>query len=87
MHAARLDLGEHERCSVEHDQVDLAMAGARVAREHRVAEPDQVGSRQLLAEASERAACVGRAAPGRWAGEALWRLRGVHDEDTLGRCL
>ena len=31
--AARLDLGEHERASVERDQVDLAVARADVARD------------------------------------------------------
>ena len=43
---------------VEGDQVDLAVAGARVALDDRETEPFEVGGGQLLAETSERAAGV-----------------------------
>ena len=56
--AARLDLAEHERVVVGGDEVELAEAGAVVAREHRVAEALEVLRGEALAEAAERVAGV-----------------------------
>jgi hydroxymethylpyrimidine/phosphomethylpyrimidine kinase len=56
--AARLDLDEDECLAVAGDQVDLAVAGADVAREDREAEPLQMGRRQALAVTAECATRV-----------------------------
>jgi hypothetical protein len=58
-HAARLHLGEHERGSIEGDQVDLASARANVACEHREAQAFEVPGGKLLAKAAERAPAIG----------------------------
>jgi hypothetical protein len=64
-YAARLDLNESEHAVIAGDQVDLAVAGAYVARDHAQAEPLQVLSGELLAgdpkrPAVVRATCVAR---------------------------
>ncbi len=59
--AASLDLDEHERLAIEHDQVDLAVAGARVARQRREAKAREVGRRKVLSEAPREAPRIGAA--------------------------
>ena len=59
VHAAGLDLGEHERAPVEGDQVDLAVAGALVAPERGEAQAVEVGGGQLLPAPAERVTRVG----------------------------
>jgi hypothetical protein len=54
--ATRLDLGEHERVSVESDQVDLAMTGTFVTSQWSEPEPVEMSHGQLLAETAQRAA-------------------------------
>ncbi len=56
--AAGLDLGEEQGLAVVGNQVDLAVARARIARERRKAELTQVGSRKGLPDATECAAGV-----------------------------
>jgi hypothetical protein len=84
--AARLHLGEHERGSIEGDQVDLAPARANVAREHREAQAFEVPGGDLLAKAAERSPAVGIAsatagqrggAEGRQGSNATAGLRGL----------
>jgi hypothetical protein len=58
-HSARLDLGEHERVSVEDNQVDLAVTRAFVATQRGEAEPVEVGHGHILAETAQLAAHVG----------------------------
>ena len=61
-HPTRLDLGEDERRPVEGDQVDLAIARAKVSCQNGEAEPLQAPLGELLAEAAESAASVDLAA-------------------------
>ena len=83
-HATRLHLDEHERPSVEGDQVDLAPTCANVAREHREAQALEVPGGDLLAKAAERAPAVGIAGAPAWQrgeaggsqGEPRYRLPG-----------
>jgi hypothetical protein len=65
-HAARLHLGEHERGSIEGDQVDLAPARANVAREHREAQAFEMAGGDLLTKAAERAPAIGIASVPAW---------------------
>jgi hypothetical protein len=78
-HAARLHLGEHERGSIEGDQVDLAPARANVAREHREAQAFEVPGGDLLAKSAERAPWIGTA------GEPAWRRVRVEGGQTEPR--
>src|SRR6185436_4930745 len=56
--AAGLDLAEHQHLVVGHHEVELAEAGAVVARDDPVAEALEVLRGELLAEAAERVAGV-----------------------------
>jgi hypothetical protein len=56
--AIRNDLYEHQRASVEGDQVDLAMERACVARQAREPETLEVGRREVLPEAAECASGI-----------------------------
>ena len=73
VHATGLHLGEHERTSVEGDQVDLAVARTFVAADRREPEPVHVGRRVLLAAAAERRAPVGIA----WFAACCGGVRGL----------
>jgi hypothetical protein len=59
--AARLDLHEREHPPIEHDQVDLAVAGAHVARKRCEAQAGEVLGREILAKPSHRSTGVGGA--------------------------
>jgi hypothetical protein len=63
-----LHLGEHQRGSVEGDQVDLAPARANVAPEHREAQAFEVAGGDLLAESADRAPRIGIAGAPGWRG-------------------
>ena len=67
-HAARLHLGEHERGSIEGDQVDLAPSRANVARKHREAQAFEIASSDLLTKAAERTPTIGVASAPAWHG-------------------
>src|SRR6185437_915531 len=77
--ASRLYLDEHERSAVERDQVDLAMAGPRVALHRHEPETPEVDDREILAERAQRAPPV---APGRHAG---WRCAVCGHSPTVGQ--
>ena len=79
-HTARLHLGEHERGSIEGDQVDLAPARTNVACEHREAQAFEMPGGDLLAKAAERSPAIGIA------GAPAWQRGGVdgrQGEQTL----
>jgi len=57
--AARLDLDEHERAGVAHDQVELAEPRSVVGLDEPVAEALEMLERETLAEAAEVMAGIG----------------------------
>lgn len=83
-HPARLHLDERDHGAVACDQVDLAVAGAKVAVEDREAEALQVGGGQVFAEAPQGAAGVRR--PRLTSRVGLRWLVGIDGADTSQAC-